>query len=140
MKAAKANVSKKNSSDLTYKKVIRASAIGMIIVLSFTLLTALLFVKFDIPFEALNPIGSFIFVVSSLTAGYIIGNDMKQNGIIYGSICGGIIFIFSLLISAIVNFSISRIFLIKLIICLISGAIGGMLGVNKKQKGKIKKQ
>ncbi|MEG1972918.1 MAG: TIGR04086 family membrane protein, partial [Oscillospiraceae bacterium] len=113
MKKTNTNATKNKSTDFTYKKIIKASSIGMIIVLFFTLLTSFLFVKFDIPFEALNPISSFIFVISSLVAGFIIGVDLKQQGIIYGAICGGLIFLFSLIVSATVNFSIGWIFVIK---------------------------
>ena len=74
-----------------------------------------------------------------LTGAYIAGVLFKSKGLIIGALCGAII----LLITFAVGLSISRnsigiLTVIRSIVLMICGIIGGILGVNRKEKIRIK--
>lgn len=76
--------------------------------------------------------------VGSILGGYITAKRAKKKGLILGLILGGILFLIFTLISLIATGSApSLITLLKGIITVISGGVGGILGVNQTAKRNI---
>lgn len=106
-----------------------------------TMLSALLILIFsgcmlwvDIPDGLLTLIAVLIIVFNCYLSAYISTQHDRNNGIVQGLKCGIINFIMILLVSLILgNFSFSNTFALKLILCIFSGAIGGIVGVNTKK-------
>jgi len=80
-----------------------------------------------------------ILVVSGLVAGNVTGRIYKSSGILYGALTGIVMFLIILFagISSIAN-GLSFFTLYKLVLLVVSSALGGILGVNKKDKIHIK--
>lgn len=106
-----------------------------------TMLSALLILIFsgsmlwvDIPDGLLTLIAVLIIVFNCYLSAYISTQHDRNNGIVQGLKCGIINFIMILLVSLILgNFSFGNAFAPKLILCIFSGAIGGIVGVNTKK-------
>lgn len=106
-----------------------------------TMLSALLILIFsgcmlwvDIPDGLLTLIAVLIIVFNCFLSAYISTQHDRNNGIVQGLKCGIINFIMILLVSLILGiFSFSKAFALKLILCIFSGAIGGIVGVNTKK-------
>ena len=94
-------------------------------------LTAAIVSKLNFSYEILYPVIAIILAVSAFLNGFIISRWYKENGLIYGILAGFtiliILIIFSLKYSL---FSLSSHFLTKTITVIVSGAIGGIIGVN----------
>ncbi len=97
-------------------------------------LSSLLFVLTGVLIEsALDFLSYIILAFSAFISGYVAGKLARQGGMVYGLISGlfifGIIF-FGGLISA--SATLTFVSLIKCIISLLFGSLGGIAGVNKR--------
>lgn len=109
--------------------LISVLSIGIVLIL----LSALAFTitKTDFSYDILFPVTSAILAVSSIFCGFIISRMVKENGLICGVFSGLITSIFILLLSFIYKtFNITPALVTKLLITVISGAAGGIIGVN----------
>lgn len=127
-------------SDINSSLVLKSLTLGMICgclisVISLVLFAFILAKSGSASASVIQILTIFSANIGSLVAGYISLRILKIKGLIYGSICGIIMF----LCFAIIGFIILRapftiITLIKSITMLIMGAVGGILGVNKQRK------
>lgn len=126
------------------KNFIKSLIIGVLssvaIILSLTCLTAiLLLVSSIIPFAYLDYIMLVIIAIGVTFGGYIAARINKSQGLYLGLSNGAIIYI-ALIISGfcISSDTLTIITLLKAAITLIFSAIGGIKGVNTKEKIRIK--
>lgn len=99
----------------------------------FTLITYYL----DLDIEILKRFTYIIVVFVSFISSFFVTKKVKNNGILVGIISQVPLFIY-LLITVIVSGGNFADFGFKFLLILIFGAIGGILGVNKKEKFKVK--
>lgn len=80
----------------------------------------------------IKPVTMGIVVVSLMMNGYVLSKNKKQKGILYGAILGIIYMVMLYIISSFSNFNFSLNInsIIMIILGILSGAIGGILGVN----------
>lgn len=73
--------------------------------------------------------------ISILIGSQFTTSKMKKSGIFYGSIVGIIYILFLYLVSSIItkNFSLSFYGVIMSILAIIAGAIGGIIGINRRK-------
>ena len=91
----------------------------------------------DLPLNLVNPITVAILIISSLTAGYVSAALIRERGLMWGAVCGALMMITLALLSSALNISsVGALLWIKLVICAVSGAIGGIFGVNYKPRRK----
>ena len=130
--------SKLSGKDKTFSLVLftilKAAVIGMGLSAALLLLFSFLLSKKDIPFEVLPLFTSLLIIISSFLAGYIAAKKLKQRGMAVGAGCGALIFLVIALFSLMKSSSVGTLALIKLALSVISGSIGGVLGVNSKKK------
>ena len=69
---------------------------------------------------------------------YFIGAINKSSGLMLGVLCAIIMFVLLLIAGLSTGETVSILTLIKPIVMIVSGMIGGILGVNKKEKIRIK--
>ncbi len=126
------------------KKLIKASAFGIIIgclvIMIVTLIAALIFLKSGkMPNEILGYITLAFLGIGSLVGGYVSARIYKSSGIMCGAIIGISMFIITF-IAGMMNFSgnIGIILLLKFVTIMLTSIIGGILGVNKKDRIRIK--
>lgn len=135
----KANITTEESE---MKKKIMAIIKGCLfaIILSIILLTiyALLLANTAISENTMIPVVLTITGISILIGGTISSRKMKKNGLIYGGIVG-LVYVFTLYLASsisMVGFSLSVNSFIMLAVGIITGIIGGIIGVNMQARGK----
>ena len=103
----------------------------ILVVLSLFSIISFALCKFDFSYTILPLLTTIISGISAAFNGFVISNIHKQNGLFWGIFAGLVVVLCLLIISVSLNyFSLSLNTLVKFVIILISGAIGGILGVN----------
>lgn len=117
--------------------VIGASAGAILLCLLFMLLSGILVAAKTLPQNLLSPLVLFACGLSSFFAGYVCIRIARMRGMLYGILSGLLLFavVFAVGIIAI-NEPISFEALVKGLLMSLCGAIGGIIGVNKRKKRK----
>ena len=120
--------------------IIAGSIVGIITIIALFLLLSVVIMQLDTyPHQIINYLILGILGISGLFAGYIAGLINKISGLIYGGITGLAIFVLVFIAGLLsVGNGITLFTLLKLLVLVISSALGGILGVNKKDKLHIK--
>lgn len=128
---------KYNYSEKTVIYIISA-VVGVIFIALSVLLSAGMMMAADMPESYASPISGICVGVGALVSGFLASKKIKSGGIINGLICGGIIYLLILFFSLFISengFSFNTLY--HSLITIISAAIGGILGVNAKNRRKI---
>lgn len=92
-----------------------------------------------LPLTLLNPLAAFSLLMGTFAAGYWASRSIGQRGMLTGASCGAALFLVLLIASLQTKAQVDLTALIKLAISLLSGAIGGVTGVNRRHgSSKIK--
>ncbi len=115
-----------------FKMIIKGSAIAIIITIVALLILSFVLAYTDLKESFAMPIIWIILGCSIIIGSIISSRKVKSNGLINGSIVGFIyIFVLYLLSSLIVrNFALNTYSFIAIAISIITGVIGGIIGVN----------
>lgn len=118
--------------------IIKGCLFAMILSIILLTIYALLLVNTAISENTMMPVVLTITGISILMGGTISSRKMKKNGLIYGGIVGLVYVITLYLASSIsmVGFSLSANSFIILGVGVITGIIGGIIGVNMQTRGK----
>lgn len=121
----------------SYKTVGFSCLVGVLITTALLFLAALVISSIDFPQSAIAPVAIAAAVAGCFGAGFICARKTKSNGMLYGFVCGMVIFFLCLLCEvSFMGGEIGMLALYKLIICVTSAMIGGILGVNKRRKAR----
>ena len=94
-------------------------------------ITAFVISKTDFSYNILFYAITAILAVSSAFCGFVISKQFKENGLIWGVFAGIVISLFIVVLGIIYNgFIFTSSLFTKIIITVISGAAGGIIGVN----------
>lgn len=124
------------NNKLSIKSIMTGAAASVIILalLLFVFSGILLFIP-KTPYEALSYIMLAAYAVAALIGAYIAAAISGSNGLITGLCSSAVLFIILLIIGfASGSGSVSILTVFKLISILIPGAIGGIKGVNRKER------
>lgn len=133
---------KKHTAENPILEAVRAIVIGSVTgaLLSAILLglAALGFVSAaNIPQNVISPMMLALSVLGAFTAGFVTAKVSHKRGLAYGAVSGLLLFILYLVAGLVAsNEPVSFTAGMRLIVMILSGAIGGLLGVNKKSKVK----
>lgn len=112
-------------------KILSLALVCLITVGLFFCITSAAICHIDFSYETIPAIIAAILGISSAVSGFVTSRLMKENGLIWGIISGVIILtvlcIFSICCG---TFALSADFITKTLILIISGSIGGIIGVN----------
>ena len=125
-----------------YRLSIKSIIIGLICgtaAISVILLLFALIMSFGIiPVSLSSLLSSFALSMGALFAGFMTAKIEKKNGLLYGFLTGAILFLIFTVISLLgVKSTPTLTTLLKGIITIIAGGVGGILGVNTGNKRKI---
>ncbi len=135
-KAKQRSAGKGNDATTNMMTMLKAVTFGLLATTVVLLLFSFLMCKKDVPFVLLNPFSAGLLMLGSFISGYLAARRIRERGMMIGALCGLIIFLLLLLASFMSKFDVGLAALIKLAIALVSGAIGGIIGVNAKSKRK----
>lgn len=125
---------------LTVKAVLFGTVCGLLItIILLCILSAVVLTSGLLPEELTNIITVILLGMGVFCGGFISSRITKSAGLIVGLITGFTVFLLVTIIGLTrSNESVTYITLIRLIATLIAGALGGIIGVNKKEKIHIK--
>lgn len=112
------------------------ASVGAAICAGFLLFFAFLFVTVkSIPQFMIQIIAIICAAIGAFVAGYIAIRIYREKGLVYGAISGFLLFLIVTLIAFIVSRDkFTNITLIRFLVMTFFGALGGVLGVNKKRR------
>lgn len=128
--------SKNNSKSLRYivKPLIWGVFLGASLCALLPILSALLITKSgNIPYSFMIPMMLVFAGLGAFAGGYISAFISKESGMLYGAMCGFILF--SMIFTGgiiIAHESVTMITAIRALTMVLCGSIGGIIGVNKK--------
>ncbi len=122
----------------TVKAVAFGTVIGILICMLMLLIISFVFVKMQsIPEAAVVPSAIFTACAGAFAGGYFSARIKKSTGMISGVLSALTMFIVLLLTgTAYSGDGFGIISILRMVVMLISGAIGGILGVNKRKRRK----
>lgn len=120
------------------KAIIFGTVIGAIVCTVMLLTVSFIFVKMQsVPEIAVIPAAIFIVCTGAFVGGYFSARIKKSMGMAVGALSGLLMFVVLLLIGLLFSGdSFGLISLLRMILMIVSGAIGGVLGVNKRKRRK----
>ena len=128
-----------NEPKFPIKAILIGTAVGAaVMLLLLCAVTGILNMTSGVPYDFLP----FILLVADAGAafvgGYLSAAINKKNGLILGLIVGGILFVVLFVLGLSTGESIGLTTLLKAIVLTVCGMLGGIKGVNKKEKIRIK--
>lgn len=134
--------SDKSRNSGTVAKAVKALAVGtvvgFIICMLILLLITFILVKIQkFPETLVVPAAIFTACIGAFVGGYFSARVKKNNGLLMGAVCALVLFVLLLLIGSLfAGDMFGVVSLLRMSAMLISGAIGGVLGVNKRRRRK----
>lgn len=116
--------------------MLKAVMFGLLVTTVALLLFSFVMCKKDVPFILLNPFSAGLLVLGSSLSGYMAASRIREHGMLIGAFCGVFIFAILLLGSFLSRFDVGLTAFIKLMIAIVSGSIGGIIGVNARTRRK----
>ena len=122
------------STGTPLREIIISGGIGAAAVL---ILLAVMMSVQDVPGRLAAPMVTLSLAAGTMLAGYRCGRRLRQNGIINGALTGGLMYLILLVAALTVPKNEPGLLaLYKCLLMVVSGAIGGVLAVNKRSKVK----
>lgn len=108
---------------------------GILLTFAALLLFSWLFIQMQIAAYWGVPLATIAVCIGSFVTGHFAAKSLKQNGLFCG-LCVGFIFYVVYLVAALLNgqYEFTSLALIKLVCYLLSGAVGGVLGIVVSEK------
>lgn len=129
---------KKEISNFKETKIyctLTAVLIGFLSIMGCLFIFSIVISKIDAPSVLVTVMSTISLGIGAYFGGFICAKKRRKNGMLMGLITGGIIFFIIFLLSIIiVRSAISLTFASKLILAVVCGAIGGIVGVNAKNR------
>ncbi len=110
---------------------------GIILTLLFTLLGAFAMVKMEtVMYPAVMPLAVAAVCLGSFGGGYLTARLHQSMGMAVGALCAVAVFVIFLGLGAVFGSQLGVVSLLRAVPAVISGAIGGILGVNRRKRRK----
>lgn len=128
-----------NPYPIDWHRLLRGVLVGVLIGEAVTLVLLFLFscmmAFVHLPLAAADWMSSGALVIGAAAGGFLSAVISKANGLLTGLLCGVVLCVLLILLSLVFHpFEATTFFLLKVTLSLIFSAIGGILGVNRKQR------
>ena len=125
------------NENITIMSVIRGIVVSYVITIPVFILFALILTNTDFPEKLISTVVVITTIISVLTAGTTSTRGLKNRGWLNGSVVGFIYMLILYLLSSLIfkNFAIDKYVITMTVIGVLTGAIGGILGINIKKSG-----
>ena len=118
------------------KAILVGIIVGSIVCVILLMVCSLLFVRVkNIPEAVIGPLTIGIAAIGAFLSGYVAVRIVKIKGLIYGMLSGFLLFVILFVAGLVIaRESLTMMTLIKCILSVLMGGIGGIIGVNKRAK------
>ena len=115
---------------------VKYSIVSFLLTIIFLIIFSLVLTYTEIQENTIEPVIIILSSISILICSFVTSKKIKSKGIITGGILGVTYFLLLYILSSIFNasFSLNMYSIIMMISCVITGMIGGILGVNFTRK------
>ncbi|MBD5115311.1 MAG: TIGR04086 family membrane protein [Ruminococcaceae bacterium] len=120
----------KNLKQHIYRPFAISVAIGAASVFAALLISAAVVYMMQLPVEICGVFGVISLAFGCMAAGYALGRKKQRQGLKQGFLCGIALFLLCVFGSLIFGSVSAAGFFGRLVACVISGAVGGVIGVN----------
>ncbi len=111
------------------------SGVGLAVGLVILLLASLVMMSGAFPSSLVTPIALVIMAIAAFVGGLVSATVSRERGLLYGAGCGLLLFLFVTVLGMAVSQELRGVMmLIKAGLAIGSGALGGVLGVNRKRR------
>ncbi len=119
------------------KGVLWGTIVGIVLSVLLTAVMSFAFVKMEtVPSSAAVPCAMAALGIGAFMGGYVSARITKSTGMLVGAGCGFFVFVVLLGLCCAVGSEIGIDTIFRLLLSVLSGALGGVLGVNKKKRRK----
>ena len=110
---------------------------GVVLTLLFTLAETLIMVKMQtVLYGAAVPMAAVAVSLGSFGGGYLTARLHQSMGMAVGALCGLAVFVIFLGLGAVFGSQLGILSLLRAVPAVVAGAVGGILGVNKRKRRK----
>lgn len=120
-----------------YINVLIGTAVAVGVILLTMLISSAIMVLLDINIMYASPISSVCAAIGTFCGAYFSARKNKSKGIVNGLMVAAIIYILVGIVALFLDDNFTVMSLIHLAVIVLSGCIGGIMGVNKQEKRKI---
>lgn len=119
-----------NISQKLIKALITGTITGLAVCFGLILLCVFAVTKSGtVPYGAISPLAIAAECIGSFFAGFICAKVNRRMGLIFGSVCGAVLFLVLMIIGAASGGEVGLMAVLRLLMCVLSGAFGGVIGV-----------
>lgn len=116
------------------RPIVGGFVVGVVLCLVLLLIAATVMATFQVPQAAVTPIAIAILAVAAFGGGFTASCIARERGLLYGACCGLLLFLVVLVAGLGIEQAASGALpALKLALALGCGAIGGIVGVNRKR-------
>ncbi len=127
---------KKKKPQSLHTTIIKATILGFVICGLLVLATAGVMMVADVPVSTVDAVMVASTIASVMIAAGFATSAYRKNGMMVGAAVGGLFYVIYFIISLLFSLEFGVLAFTKLAICLLSGMIGGIYGVNVRKVGK----
>ncbi len=120
-----------------YINVLIGVAVALGVILLTMLIAAAIMVLLDINIMYASPISSICAAIGTFCGAYFAARRNTKKGIVNGLMVAAIIYVIISIVALFLDSNFTVMSLIHLAVIVLSGCIGGIMGVNKTEKRKI---
>ncbi|MCM1054820.1 MAG: TIGR04086 family membrane protein [Bacteroides sp.] len=122
----------KNLKQHIYRPFAVSAAVGAVSVLIAAAVCSAAVYAMQLPVEICGALGVLSLGFGCLAAGYTLGRKKQRHGIKQGVLCGSALFLLCVSASVIFGSVTAAGFFARLAVCIVFGAVGGVIGVNRQ--------
>ncbi len=119
---------------IQWQSVALGAGIGVAATMIFMLIFAVVLASVDLWEGAPRLISSMCLGIGALLGGFVAAKRNCQKGLFVGLATGGAVFCAFALVALILGSDVGVMFIVRLAVAIISGAVGGVLGINLRPK------
>ncbi len=125
-----------DNKSTTIKAILLGTVIGVLLFFILIALFSFIFLKSgSLPYDFITIISLMIGSIGAFFSGYLSVRILREKGLLYGCIAGFILFFLIYIIGAIAYQEVASIkTLLRCLVMVLAGSIGGVIGVNKKSR------
>lgn len=125
-----------NRAFVTFRAIVIGTLAGAVICLVLLMIGALGFVSSKhIPQSVVSPVTIAVSAIGAIFAGYVTARILRVRGMLYGVLSGLLLYLLLFIAGvAAAGEALTVVAFIKLLVMALSGAVGGILAVNKKSR------
>lgn len=128
---------KVDSTNVALMKSVGFGAVfGMVTILLLTILFSFIMLSSDFIVTSLSVVSGFIVSLGAFFSGIFSARKFKSRGFLVGALSALLIFILLTLAGLLISEAITYMLLLKLCLMVVFGAVGGIVGINLKSRGK----